>query len=165
MFVCHLPSLRHKFNDRSFLTCLCRIFLCRNLGAWQALQVWDEKNYKAISHNWINVDIPNYVNNNFWSNQNSDRQSGDLKTTETIFYILLGTQQSCFLLIRSSRSDNLSNIWLQSFFFCQQQRQLRDKPERWAHKISSLSSSHCLEYTWFQRDSMISEDVLTNANF
>ena len=80
----YLPStlLRHKFNDRSFLTCLCRIFLCRNLGAWQALQVWDEKNYKAISHNWINVDIPNYVNNNFWSNQNSeltDRQSGDLK--------------------------------------------------------------------------------------
>ena len=83
MFVCHLPSLRHKFNDRSFLTCLCRIFLCRNLGAWQALQIWDEKNYKAISHNWINVDIPNYVNNNnFWSNQNSeltDRQSGDVK--------------------------------------------------------------------------------------
>ena len=88
-----------------------------------------------------------------------------LKTTEKIFYILPGTQQSCFLLIRSSRSDNLSNIWLQSFFFCQQQRQLRDKPERWAHKISLLSSSHCLEYTWFQRDSMISEDVLKTPTF
>ena len=169
MFVCHLPSLRHKFNDRSFLTCLCRIFLCRNLGAWQALQVWDEKNYKAISHNWINVDIPNYVNNNFWSNRNSeltDRQSGDLKNNRKDLLHLTWYTAVLFLV------NQVLKIWqlvqylaAKFFFFCQQQRQLRDKPERWAHKISLLSSSHCLEYTWFQRDSMISEDVLKTPTF
>ena len=41
MFVCHPPSFRHKFNDRTFLTCLFHIFLCRNLRVL-ALKRWEK---------------------------------------------------------------------------------------------------------------------------
>ena len=154
MFVCHPPSLRHKFNDRSFLTCLCRIFLCRNLGAWQALQVWDEKNYKVISHNWINVDIPNYVNNNFWSNQNSElteRQSGDLKNKRNDRLHLTWYTAVLFLVNQVLKIWQLVQYLAAKFFFFASNSancEINQKDERTKfHRFRLLTALNTLDFS------------------
>ena len=68
------------------------------------------------------------------------------RKTRCLFYFLLPRLLELIYWSWASHIINSPIFCCKVCFSCQQQRQLRDKPERWAHKISSLSSSHCLEY-------------------
>ena len=71
----------------------------------------------------------------------------------------------------SVQQDDFLKIWLLFHHFCEnflslaylQQRQWRDKPQRWVRKIHSCLFA-VLSTPWFQWDSIISEEDMANRN-